>query len=83
MKIKIKIKPRTYYKLLYNNGSYDIIYTGTKCAYLIAYKLGNQPLVKYNKKFKWKTIRGWQEYIKRCNIKTKIMSKGDLFLELL
>jgi len=79
----MKIKVRTYYKQWYSNGSYVILYTGTKCAYLIAYKRGNQPLVKYDKKIKEATIKFWEEFINTYSYNVKEISKGDVFLEML
>jgi len=83
--MKIKIKPRTYYKLLYNynNGSYDIIYTGTKWIYIVAEKYGTRPLEKHDKKRKWWTITYWQRVVNRNMYKTTELSKEDVFLELL
>jgi len=85
----MKLKPKTYYKRYYkwenpdSDGDwYAIYYTGNKWVYKIASKYNNNPLVKYTKNELW-TIEEWQEHIKHRNIKTKIMSKEDVFLELL
>ena len=85
----MNIKVRTYYKQLYSNGNYVILYTGNKWIYIImAVKYVGKPLVKvkYDKKFKWRSIKDWRKEINRNKfIRNKIeeMSKGDLFLELL
>jgi len=81
--MSITIKPNTYYKRYYNINEYNIIYTDNKWVYIIAYKLGNQPLVKYDKKRGWGTIKRYQEFINDKNYKIEELSKEDLFLELL
>ena len=81
----MKIKPRTYYKIYYNVDKewYDILYTGNKWVYIIAYKHNNNPLIKYDKKIKWFTINDYQDYIDMYSIKIKELTKEDVFLELL
>jgi len=80
--MKIKIKPKSYYKRYYNNH-YNIWHTGTKYIYYIAYKYKNTPIVKYDEKLKWGSIKEWEIYITGRNDKIEKISKGDLFLELL
>ena len=77
----VKIKPKTYYKLYCNN--YVIFYTGNKWVYQIAYKNINEPIIKYITKYKWGTIKEWQEYIKNRRYTVKKISTADLFLEML
>ena len=81
----MKVKPNTYYKGYYTNSifEYDILYTDTKYVYIIAKKYYNNPLVKYDKKFKWWTIKIWQNNIDTRNIKIEEISKEEVFLELL
>ena len=80
--MKIKIKPNSYY-IRYYDDHYTIWSTDNKCAYVIAYKPENQPLIKYTKKEVWCTINRWQEYLNNISIKIKEISKEDVFLELL
>ena len=87
----MKIKPRTYYKRYYNEDKewYDILYTGNKWVYIIAEKKYDNPLVKYDKKFKWYTINSYQEFLNRAsNVfiehpTIKELTKEEVFLELL
>jgi len=81
----MKIKPNTYYKRYYTNSifEYDIKYTDKKYVYIIAEKEYDNPLDKFDKKFKWGTIKRWQNNINTRNIEMEEMSKEDLFLELL
>ena len=86
----MKIKPRTYYKIYHNHpNSYTILYTGNKWIYLIAEKKYDNPLVKYDKKFKWYTINSYQEFLNRAsNVfiehpTIKELTKEEVFLELL
>ena len=84
--MSIKLKPRTYYKCYYVHDDlyeYDIMYTGTKHVYEIAYKHINEPLFKYDKKYTWGVINIWQDFMTRYNIKIEELSKEDVFLELL
>jgi len=81
--MKITIKPNTYYKRYYNINVYDIIYTDNKWVYIIADKFNNIPLIKYDKKPGWGTIKRYQEFINDKNYKIEEISKEDLFLELL
>ena len=84
----MNIKPRTYYNVYDNTevcdyNGYDIVYTGTKWVYRIAYQYDDEPLIKYTKKYKWGTIKEWQYYIKKQKLKVEEISKSDVFLELL
>jgi len=81
----MKIKPNTYYKRYYTNSifEYDIKYTDKKYVYIIAEKEYDNPLDKFDKKFKWGTIKSWEIYMTGRNDKMEEMSKEDLFLELL
>jgi len=80
----MNIKPSTYYKE-YDKilGCYYIIYTGTKCAYLIACKYNNEPLIKYDKKFNIGTVEELQHDIDFYSVKVEEISESDVFLELL
>jgi len=93
----MKIKPNTYYKNYfydindpsikyreyYSNTDYDIVYTGNKWVYYIASKYNDTPLIKYDKKIKWRIIKRYQEFINDNNYKIEELSKEDVFLELL
>ena len=90
--MKIKLKPNTYYKDYYHTITdlgltpkmeYNIVYTDTKWVYIIADMRINEPIYKHDKKYKWGTIREWQENIDLYSIKIEEMSKEDVFLELL
>jgi len=83
--MKFKLNPNTYYKRYYTYGifEYDITYTDKKYVYIIAEKEYDNPLNKFDKKFKWQSIKKEQKYINTYNIKIEEMSKEDLFLELL
>ena len=81
--VVMNIKPNTYYKRHHSNIYYDIFYTGEKHAYLIACKYNNEPLIKYDPKVNWGTIKGLQEFINHNNYKIEEITKEDLFLELL
>ena len=83
--MNITIKPRRYYKRYYNEDKewYDILYTGNKWVYIIAEKKYDNPLNKFDKKFKWQRIKKEQEYINTRNIKIEEISNEDLFLEML
>jgi len=76
----MKIKPRTYYKKYYptKTNGYKIFYTDNKYVYCIA-DVYNNITRKFDKNFKWGTIKEWQEF----NCKMEEMSKEDLFLEFL
>jgi len=80
--MSVKIKVRTYYKL-YDNNSYYITYTGTKYVYYIAGKPKYKQTVEYYSKELWGTIERWQKHINNSNYKTTVLSKEDVFLELL
>jgi len=80
--MKSNVKSRKYYKVCYNS-SYYIVYTDEKHAYLIACKYNNEPLIKYDPKVNWGTIKGLQEFINHNNYKIEEITKEDLFLELL
>ena len=74
----MKIKHNTYYK-----DEYDILYTGTKWVYFIAYTY-NEELIKYDNRFKWCTIKKFQDFVNISTYnKIEELSKEDLFLELL
>ena len=81
----MKIKPNTYYKGYYTNSifEYDILYTDTKYVYIIAEKEYDNPLDKFDKKFKWGTINDYQDYIDMYSIKIKELTKEEVFLEML
>ena len=83
--MKIKIKPKKYYKQYYTilKSSYNIVYTCNKWVYDIASKIKNEPLSKWTKKMKWVTIEHWQKRINMYNYNVKEISKEDVFLELL
>jgi len=86
--MKLKLKPRTYYKRYYNNYSddaYYILYTGNKWVYILATKHKHVPLIKHTKKQEWDTIKKWQYDIdnRKYNVKMEEVSKEDVFLELL
>ena len=80
--MSVKIKVRTYYKL-YNNSSYYIVYTGTKYVYYLAGKPKYKQAVEYYPKEIWGTIERWQKLINNSIYKTTVLSKEDVFLELL
>ena len=86
----MKIKPRTYYKCYYkcyyvnDLYEYDIMYTGTKRIYEIAYKHINEPLFKWDKKIYRGSITQFQDSVNiSAYNKIEELSKEDLFLELL
>jgi len=81
----MKIKPNTYYKRYYTNSifEYDIKYTDKKYVYIIAEKEYDNPLDKFDKKFKWGTIKRYQRIINVNNYNIEEISKEDVFLELL
>ena len=81
----MNLKPNTYYKCYYVHDlhEYDIMYIDNEWVYFIADMRINEPIYKYDKKYKWGTIREWQAYINRYNVKVEELSKEDVFLELL
>ena len=81
----MKIKPRTYYKIYYNEDKewYNIVYTGNKWVYEIASKYFDEPLTKYSKKPVWGNIKDFQKQITLGRYDIEEISKEDLFLELL
>jgi len=85
----MKIKPRTYYKQYFNNtvmykNCYNILYTGTKYVYELAYtdEAGNIFRVTDDNKY-LETIIDWQERIDNYNPIIEEISEADVFLELL
>jgi len=80
--MKSNVKSRKYYVVIILYIKYVII-TDEKHAYLIACKYNNEPLIKYDPKVNWGTIKGLQEFINHNNYKIEEITKEDLFLELL
>jgi len=79
----MKIKHNTYYKVYYDNDRYSIWCIDNEYIYYIAEQFGTDPLIKYDKRIKYGSIKNWQEHVHRNNYKIEEMSKGDLFLEML
>ena len=86
---KYKIKSNSYYKDYYGGNidcysitGYRIFYTDDHTAYKIAYKY-NGELIKHDKKENWGSIKGWNRFINKFNLKIEELSKEDVFLELL
>jgi len=88
--MKIKIKPKKYYKQYYTilKRGYTILYTGTTWVYAIAYTTRSNDwkkniIIKCDKKCKHNTIKHLQRNIISKHIIIEELSKEDLFLELL